>query len=152
VKTRILVAEDNKELLDLLCLQLQFLGFQVSAAKNGREAVAMALTEHPDVILMDVVMPTMGGLEAVSRIRANPQTRDIPVLAVTAWMYPNSRQKYLASGFDEYIAKPFTHKELLPVIRQLLGDTDGQSEASELMAPSTDKPNQITLPAVAKFK
>jgi CheY-like chemotaxis protein len=122
------VVEDNEDLLDLFSLQLQFLGFQVSVAKNGVQAVAMALSEHPDVILMDIVMPKMDGLEAVSQIRANPKTRQIPILAVTGWVSSNSRQRYLASGFNDYIAKPFTHKDLLPIIRQLLRDTEAIRE------------------------
>lgn len=128
MNARVLVVEDNEALLDLFSLQLQFLGFQVSVAKNGVQAVAMALSEHPDVILMDIVMPKTDGLKAVSQIRANPKTREIPILAVTGWVSSNSRQRYLASGFNDYIAKPFTHKDLLPVIRQLLRDTEAIRE------------------------
>jgi len=123
VETRILVVEDNKDLLDLFSRQLQVLGFRVSVARNGAEGVAMARSEHPDVILMDIVMPEMDGLEAVSLIRANPSTRGIPVLAITGWISANSRQKFLASGFTDYIAKPFTHKELLCAIAKLPRDT-----------------------------
>jgi two-component system cell cycle response regulator DivK len=135
------VVEDNEDLLELIARQLRFLGFKVTAAKNGKEAVAMALSEHPDAILMDIVMPKMDGLEAISQIRANPKTRKIPVLAVTAWVTPNSRQQYRASGFNGYIAKPFTHSDLLHAIGQLLGDADKQSEAREITTLSTDRPN-----------
>jgi two-component system cell cycle response regulator DivK len=141
MKTQLLVVEDNEDLLELMTRQLHFLGFQVTAAKNGMEAVAMALSEQPNVILMDIVMPKMDGFEAVSQIRANPKTREIPVLAVTAWVTPNSRQRYLASGFNDYIAKPFTHKDLLRAIGQLLRDTDKRSDAREPTPLSTDRPN-----------
>ncbi len=141
MKTQLLVVEDNEDLLELMTRQLQFLGYQVTAAKNGMEAVVMALSEQPDVILMDIVMPKMDGFEAVSQIRANPKTREIPVLAVTAWVAPNSRQRYLASGFSDYIAKPFTHKDLLRAIGQLLRDTDKRSDARESTPLSTDRPN-----------
>jgi two-component system cell cycle response regulator DivK len=141
MKTQLLVVEDNEDLLELMTRQLHFLGFQVTAAKNGMEAVAMALSEQPNVILMDIVMPKMDGFEAVSQIRANPKTREIPVLAVTAWVTPNSRQRYLASGFNDYIAKPFTHKDLLRAIGQLLRDTDKRSDACEPTPLSTDWPN-----------
>jgi CheY-like chemotaxis protein len=125
------LVEDNKDLLDLLSRQLQFVGFQVSIAKNGAEAVAMAWSEHPDVILMDIVMPEMDGLEAVTRIRANPETQKIPVLAVTGWVSSNCRQSFLASGFTDYIAKPFTHNELLCAIEKLPRDSaSGESHAS----------------------
>ncbi len=142
MKVRVLVVEDNADLLELFSRQLEFLGFHVSVAKNGVEAVATALSEHPDVILMDIVMPGMDGLEAVSQIRADPKTREIPVLAVTGWVSShNSRHTYRARGFNDYIAKPFTHKDLLSAIRQLLTDTDKRSEGSEMIAPSTYRPN-----------
>jgi len=140
VKARVLVVEDNKDLIDLFSRQLQILGFQVSVAKNGVEALAVALTDHPDVILMDIEMPGMNGLETVSRIRANPETRRIPVMAITGWAFRNSRQTYMASGFNDYIAKPFTHKELLPAIAQLLRDSNKQSEASSMIAPAKTRP------------
>jgi CheY-like chemotaxis protein len=125
VQTRILVVEDNKDLLDLFSRQLQWLGFRVSLARNGAEGVAMARAEHPDVILLDIIMPGMDGVEAVALIRANPSTREIPVLAVTGWIAANSRQKFLASGFTDYLAKPFTHKELLCAIEKLQRDAAG---------------------------
>jgi CheY-like chemotaxis protein len=120
VKTRVLVAEDHGDILEVLSRQLQFLGYEVTGARNGIEAVAMALSQHPDVILMDVLMPKMDGLEAVSRIRENPATREIPVLAVTGWVSSGSRKEFLASGFNDYITKPFTHRELQNAIGKLL--------------------------------
>ncbi|HVO92554.1 MAG TPA: response regulator [Terriglobales bacterium] len=137
MNTRVLVVEDNKDLLELLSRTLQFFGFQVTGARNGVDAVAMALSERPAVILMDVVMPKMDGLEALSQIRANPQTREIPVLALTAWMSPTSREVYRARGFNDYLAKPFKQEALLTAIGQLLSDADKQSAASELI----DRPN-----------
>jgi CheY-like chemotaxis protein len=123
VKRRILLAEDHQGIREVLCLQLQVLGYEVALAKNGMEAVTMALSEHPDMILMDVLMPKMNGLQAVSHIRENPEIRQIPVLAITGWGSSISAIEFLASGFDGYIAKPFTHKELQSAIEKLLKDS-----------------------------
>jgi CheY-like chemotaxis protein len=138
---RVLVAEDHPDLLDLLSRQLWFCGYQVATAKNGAEAVAMAVSEHPDVILMDIVMPKMDGLEAVSQIRANPKTEDIPVLALTAWLSPNSRQNYMARGFNDCLSKPFTHDDLFRAIDQLLRVTEKRSEPSDPLAYLAEGPN-----------
>lgn len=126
-KARLLLVEDHQELLDLLSRQLQFSGFQVATARDGAEAVAMAGSERPDLILMDVVMPKMDGFEALSRIRANPDTCRIPILALTAWLCPASRQRFSAQGFDGYIAKPFKQDDLLRAIETALGG-DGKSD------------------------
>lgn len=139
--TRILVVEDNEDLLEILTRQLAYFGFEVTAAKNGAEGMAMALSRHPDAILMDIVMPKMDGLEAISRIRGNLQTRDIPVMAVTAWLSPDSQHEYKARGFDECISKPFAHKDLLLAIGQLLKGAERRSEPSDLGHPISDKPN-----------
>lgn len=138
---RVLVAEDHPDLLDLLSRQLRFYGYQVETAKNGAEAVATAVSDHPDVILMDIVMPKMDGFEAVFQIRGNPKTRDIPVLALTAWLSPNSRQNYMARGFNDCLSKPFTHEDLHRAIDRLLRDTVKQSEPSDLPAYVPDRPN-----------
>jgi two-component system, cell cycle response regulator DivK len=130
MSTQILVVEDNEDLLDVFARQLHWMGFRVSVAKNGAAAVTMALSEHPELILMDISMPGMDGFEAVSQIKANPKTRDIPVLAVTGWMCSYSRQRFLASGFNGSIGKPFTHKELLCALEKLpKGNANGQSDA-----------------------
>jgi CheY-like chemotaxis protein len=84
------------------------------------EAVAMALSEHPDIILMDILMPKMDGLEAISQIRGDPLTREIPVVAITGWVSPGSGREFLASGFNHCITKPFTHVELQSAIGKVL--------------------------------
>jgi two-component system cell cycle response regulator DivK len=149
MKTRVLVAEDNKDMLELLSRQLDFLGYNVMAARNGLEAVALALSQHPDVIVMDLLMPKMDGLEAVSLIRDNPKTRGIPILAATAWVAPFfSRDKYLKSGFDGYIAKPFTLRDLQNAIGKLLRDSPERSVTGEQLVHSMDQSNSIA-PAVS---
>ena len=126
--TQVLVVEDNEEMLQLLSLQLQFFGYQVMAAKNGLEAVTIAVSRLPNLIVMDVSMPKMNGTEAVAQLRSNPKTREIPILAATGWAFPNNKQRYLASGFDDYLVKPFTHTDLHNAIGKLLGNAGKASD------------------------
>ena len=140
MKTRVLLAEDHRDMREVLSRQLQLLGYEVAVAKNGMEAVAMALSEHPDIILMDILMPKMDGREAVSQIRENPEIRQIPVLAVTGWGSSGSRKEYLASGFDDYIAKPFTHIELQSAVAKLLRDSGDKSDTGEFLGGNRDEP------------
>lgn len=122
MRRRILLVEDSKVTSDVMTQELELLGYQVMVAKNGLEAVEMASNELPDLIVMDIAMPKMDGLEAASRIRSNPKTQGIPILAATARVMQEDREKCLASGCTDYIAKPFTHRDLDAAIKKLLGD------------------------------
>jgi CheY-like chemotaxis protein len=117
---RVLLVEDNKRTVDVLSQELTLLGYQVLAATSGEEAISKASDECPDLIIMDVRMPKMDGLEAVARIRNNPKTRSIPIIAATGNALPGDREKCLDSGCDDYLAKPFTHRELRAAIEKLL--------------------------------
>jgi CheY-like chemotaxis protein len=97
-------------------------GYEVKLARDGLEAVEMASSQLPDLILMDITLPRMDGLQAASRIRKNPETQTIPILAVTARAMQGDQQKCLASGCDGYISKPFTVKELKGAIATVLKD------------------------------
>jgi CheY-like chemotaxis protein len=92
----------------------------VTTAKNGAEAVAKAIAELPDLIVMDIQMPVMDGLDAASQIRKEPTTQVIPILAATAKTMSGDKQKCLDSGCNDYIAKPFTHKQLQIAVEKLL--------------------------------
>jgi CheY-like chemotaxis protein len=120
MKTRILLVEDDTETIILMKKELEVLGYDVTVAQNGVEAVQMAASEAPSLIVMDIRMPKMDGLQAVSEIRKDPKTKDIPILASTALAKPGDKQKCLASGFNGYIAKPFTHNQLGAAIEKLL--------------------------------
>lgn len=130
MQIRVLMVEDNEDILAILSRHLQFVGYGVISAKNGVDAVAMAVSQHPDVIVMDVLMPKMDGLEAISQLRNHPVTRRIPVLAATGWLFSVDRQKYLACGFDDCIAKPFTRRDLHAAIEKLLRESDKVRETS----------------------
>jgi CheY-like chemotaxis protein len=117
---RILLAEDSSVTLKILAHQLKFLGYQPVIAKNGAEAVELAGSENPALIIMDIMLPEMDGFEATSQIRNDPRTQFIPILAATAKAMPGDREKCLRAGFDGYIAKPFTYKALGQAIDKML--------------------------------
>lgn len=118
-KKRVLLAEDHPGTIEVMQTELEVLGYEVVVAQDGQEAVEKAATESPDLIVMDIIMPKLDGFQATARIRENPRTRDIPILAATALARPGDREKCLESGCDGYIAKPFTHRQLGAAIDRL---------------------------------
>jgi CheY-like chemotaxis protein len=120
MKTKILLVEDNPATMEVMHQELEVLGYDVAIARDGAEAVEMAGSELPDLIIMDMLMPKMDGGEAAARIRKNPKTQAIPILAATAKALPEDRDICLASGCDDYIAKPFSYRELHAAIEKLL--------------------------------
>ena len=119
MKRRLLLAEDNLFLSEIMQKELEALNYDVKVAKNGLEAVEMAISETPDVIIMDLMMPGLDGFEAASKIRRNPKTRTIPMLATTAITVTGARERCLASGFDDCISKPFTFWELRVAVEEI---------------------------------
>jgi CheY-like chemotaxis protein len=115
---QILVVEDDEENWDMLSRRLQRRGYRVVRAADGQEAVAMAARERPDLILMDVSLPVMDGLEATRRIRARAQT--IPIIALTAHAMSGDRDRALQAGCDDYHAKPVELPRLLAQMEALL--------------------------------
>jgi len=118
-KKRVLLAEDHPGTMEVMQTELEVLGYEVVVAQDGQEAVEKAATELPDLIVMDIIMPKLDGFQAAARIRENPRTKDIPILAATALARPGDREKCLESGCDGYIAKPFTHRQLGAAIDRL---------------------------------
>jgi two-component system cell cycle response regulator DivK len=102
----VLVVEDNERSLRLACEVLQLRGFETMTARTGAEAVVIAATQQPSLVLLDVALPDMNGVETLGALRANPRTAAIPVVAVTAFAMKGDRERLLASGFDGYVAKP----------------------------------------------
>jgi len=120
MKKRILLAEDNLATVEVMREELRLLGYDVLVAKNGLEAVALAESELPDLIVTDIAMPEMNGIQAASKIKNNPKTKAIPILAATAKAMAGDKEKCLAAGCDAYLAKPFTHRQLGAQIETLL--------------------------------
>ncbi len=110
---KILLVEDNEMNRDMLARRLARKGYDVVVAVDGEEGVAMARADVPDLILMDMSLPVLDGWEATRRLKADPATRPIPVIALTAHAMAGEREKYLGAGFDDYIAKPIVDERVL---------------------------------------
>ncbi len=118
--TKILIAEDERDIRDLITFTLRFAGYEVVAASNGEEAVNLAFQELPDLILMDVRMPRMTGYEACEKIKADARTKDIPVMFLSAKGQESEIQTGLSVGADEYLLKPFAPDQLTTRIQAVL--------------------------------
>ncbi len=119
MKKKILIVEDNPDLSKVLELLLK-IPYETISVKNGDEAVDLAVTVVPDLILMDIIMPEMDGLGATRLIRQNPQTRSIPILAITAGVSNSIEDECSQAGCDDFISKPFTIVQLSSRIEKLL--------------------------------
>ena len=118
---RLLLVEDNEENRDGLSRHLRRKGFEVFVAVDGQQGVEVARTEAPDLILMDMSLPVLDGWEATRQLKAAPETRHIPVIALTAHAMAGDREKALQAGCDEYDTKPVEFVRLLGKIQTLLG-------------------------------
>jgi two-component system cell cycle response regulator DivK len=118
---QILYVEDNDDNIFMLKSRLTRAGFTVIIATDGAQGVAMALSERPDMILMDLSLPVLDGWEATRRIKAAPDTKHIPVIALTANAMAGDREKALAAGCDDYDTKPIELPRLLGKINALAG-------------------------------
>jgi two-component system cell cycle response regulator DivK len=102
----ILVVEDNERNLKLLRDVLEYAGYDVRVARTAEDGITLAVKEPPDLVLMDLQLPGMDGMEALRQLRENPRTADIPVVAVTAQAMKQDRERALDAGFDGYLEKP----------------------------------------------
>jgi len=117
---KILLVEDNEDNRDMLSRRLIRKGYEVSLANDGGAGVAQALSEVPDLILMDMSLPVLDGWEATRRVKENPATRAIPIIALTAHAMADDREKAIAAGCDDYDTKPIDLPRLLEKIESLL--------------------------------
>ncbi|MGI9265458.1 MAG: response regulator [Gammaproteobacteria bacterium] len=111
--SRILLVEDNEMNRDMLSRRLERKGFDVSIAVDGAAALELAVREEPDLILMDLSLPIMDGWEATQRLKSDPATAGIPVIALTAHAMSGDREKAIEAGCDDYDTKPINLKRLL---------------------------------------
>jgi CheY-like chemotaxis protein len=118
--TKILIAEDERDIRDLITFTLRFAGYEVVSASNGEEAVHLAPQELPDMILMDVRMPRMTGYEACALIKADPKTQAIPVIFLSAKGQESEIQTGMNAGAEEYLLKPFAPDQLITRIHEVL--------------------------------
>ena len=116
----VLLAEDFEDARELYRDYLEFSGFSVTTANNGREAIDLAVTLQPDLILMDASMPVLDGWQATRELKANDATRHIPVLALTAHAFDDARQEAKAVGCDGFVTKPCLPDDLVARVRETL--------------------------------
>lgn len=125
---KILLVEDNEMNRDMLSRRLVRSGFDVAIAVDGRQGVEMAVAEKPDLILMDMSLPVMNGWEATQKVKADPTTGNIPIIALTAHAMNEDRDKAIAAGCDDFDTKPVDLPRLLEKINALLnGAASGKS-------------------------
>ena len=121
--TKVLYVEDNDDNVYMLKMRLELFGdFEVLAAEDGEKGCEMAAAERPDIILMDLEMPVVDGWEATRRLRSNPQTRDIPVIALSAHALAGERERALAAGCNEFDSKPIEFDRLVATVRRILAN------------------------------
>lgn len=118
---RVLVVEDNPDNLELIRTILARSGHQVLVARSGEEGVALALSAHPDFILMDIGLPGIDGLEATRRIRASAANGSIPIIAVTSYAMRGDMEEILAAGCNGYFEKPIDPLRIMADIQAILG-------------------------------
>jgi len=126
----ILIVEDNEKNRKLERDILQFHGYRTIEAENGEDGVRLALETPPALILMDIQLPRMSGIDALRILRADARTRAVPVIAVTASAMSQDRQKIMAAGFDGYHAKPIDVTQFVTAVRQMLDRAPRGGDAS----------------------
>jgi two-component system cell cycle response regulator DivK len=115
---QILVVEDNDRNMRLFCDVLQASGYRTLEATTGESAVEVALEHVPDLVLMDIQLPDIDGVEALARIRADERSASLPVLALTAQAMEGDRERFLAAGFDGYLSKPVDIAEFVATVKR----------------------------------
>jgi two-component system cell cycle response regulator DivK len=116
----ILIVEDNEKNMKLARDVLQVKGYSTLEAVTGEEGIRLAVEQKPDLVLMDIQLPGINGIEALRILRANPETAAIPVIAVTASVMQHDRKQIMEAGFDAYVGKPINLKEFLDAVRKAL--------------------------------
>jgi two-component system, cell cycle response regulator DivK len=119
---RVLLVEDNEMNRDMLSRRLARKEYEVLVAVDGKEGVEMAGSEAPDLILMDMSLPVMDGWEATRQLKASPETKAIPIIALTAHAMSGDREKAIEAGCDDYDTKPIELPRLLAKMEDLLGE------------------------------
>ncbi len=119
---KILAVDDEKNILRLVKVNLQKEGYEVATATTGREALQQIERDQPDLVIMDVMMPEMGGFEALREMKSNPESAEIPVIMLTAKAQDADVFKGWKSGADLYLTKPFNPQELLTFVKRILQD------------------------------
>jgi len=137
-QSKVLVADDNSQNLELLVAYLEILGCKIVTAVDGLDTLSKVAQEHPDLILLDIMMPRMSGFEVCRKLKSDPQTRDIPILMVTALTELGDIERGVESGTDDFISKPVNRLELLTRVKSLLRVRHLRSELDRTLAYLND--------------
>jgi len=116
----ILLIEDNPNNIKLMVMLLEQQGYKVTVTVDAESGIEQAKSIMPDMILLDIQLPEMDGMEACKLIRQDPNFAYTPIIALTAFAMPGDKERILANGFDEYMAKPFNYREFLKLVERLL--------------------------------
>ena len=125
---KILIVEDNPDLSQLLALYLNNAGYEISQARNLRQGISKALTEHPDLIITDLNLPDMNAVDATVVLKQDPATSAIPIVVLTAMTIGEWKTRALKAGIARYLIKPISPPELTKVIRTLIQPTSSLTE------------------------
>lgn len=117
---KILIVEDHPDSREILKIQIEIIGYEVVEAASGEEALDKAVAEHPDLVIMDLGLPGISGLEATTKLKADPKTADIPVVAYTAWPEDIMKEKAKKASIAAFLTKPIPPRRFKEVIEQLL--------------------------------
>lgn len=132
-KGTILIIDDEKDLIELVRYNLEKEGYDCIAAGDGNSGLQIAIKHHPDLIVLDVMMPGMDGLEVCRKLRADPRANRIPLLMLTARAAEADRVVGLEMGADDYVSKPFSPRELVARVKALLRRTSPQQELPQML-------------------
>jgi len=124
----VLVADDDEDVLELVAFRLRRAGYRTITARDGREAMELVRTEHPDLSVLDVAMPEMDGLEVTRALRGSDQTREMPIILLTARSQERDVMAGIEAGANAYIRKPFSHRELRARVESMLAETAGPGD------------------------
>ena len=144
--SRVLIADDNEQNRELLDAYLAEEGYEISMSTDGQETLDAINAQQPDLILLDIMMPRMSGYEVCEQIKASPETRDIPVLMVTALNEMGDIEKAVKAGCDDFLTKPVSQLELQTRVKSLLRVRHLSNERDRLLAYLQEMEQQI-LPA-----
>jgi len=125
VPKKILVVEDNPTNMRVISMVLRNKGYELLEATDGEEALAVAMEGHPDLIVMDIQLPKMDGLEVTRRLRQTPEFKQTPIIALTASAMEGDREKIIAAGCDEYISKPVNTRQFPQLVAEMLQQGGG---------------------------
>ncbi len=129
---RILVVEDNPMNMKVVLMTLKRYGYTLLEAVDGEQALEMATREKPDLILMDIQLPKMDGMEVTRRLRQMPDFKQTPIIALSAYAMKGDREKGMEAGFDDYLSKPVNTRELPKVIEDMLSSRRGTDSGTEV--------------------